>query len=91
MQTHRTLLPAIAATLSLAFAQAGVAQDKAAPATEPRKKVDLDGDGKISRDEAKGYARLEKGFDRIDTNKDGFLSRDELAAARKAAEAKKQP
>ncbi|MCA3217984.1 MAG: hypothetical protein ING59_05375 [Burkholderiales bacterium] len=51
--------------------------------------LDKDGDGRISREEAKGRPRLEKGFDTVDTNKDGFLSQDELAAARKKVEDKK--
>jgi Ca2+-binding EF-hand superfamily protein len=44
--------------------------------------LDKDGDGLISRDEAKAAPRLAKHFDEIDTSKDGFLSKDELAAAR---------
>ena len=46
------------------------------------KHLDKDGDGLISRDEAQSAPRLAKHFDQIDTNKDGFLSKDELAAAR---------
>jgi hypothetical protein len=44
------------------------------------KKLDVDKDEKISRTEAKGDAYLEKHFDEIDTNKDGFLSMDEVKA-----------
>lgn len=40
---------------------------------------DKDGDGKISRDEAD--ERMKQGFDRIDADKDGFLTREELASA----------
>jgi len=47
-------------------------------------RVDADGDGSISRDEAKAAPRLTENFDAIDTNKDGMLSRDELAAWRSA-------
>ena len=46
------------------------------------KAIDTNGDGQISRDEAKGHAWLEKNFDQIDTNHDGQLSKEELAAAR---------
>jgi Ca2+-binding EF-hand superfamily protein len=46
------------------------------------KKVDTDGDGKISRDEANANApRVAKDFDKIDTDHDGTISRDELRAA----------
>ena len=48
------------------------------------KAIDTNGDGQISRDEAKGHAWLEKNFDQIDTNHDGQLSKDELAAWHKA-------
>jgi Ca2+-binding EF-hand superfamily protein len=40
------------------------------------KRFDMNHDGKISREEAKGP--LAKNFDRIDTNKDGYLDRKEL-------------
>jgi Ca2+-binding EF-hand superfamily protein len=44
--------------------------------------LDKDGDGKLSRAEAKAAPRLSDGFDRIDANGDGFLVKDELRAAR---------
>ena len=40
------------------------------------KQMDTDGDGKISRKEAKG--RIAEIFDQLDLNKDGFLDRKEL-------------
>ena len=47
-------------------------------------KVDTDGDGTISRQEAEANApRLAKHFDEIDTDHDGTISRAELKAARK--------
>lgn len=46
------------------------------------KHLDKDGDGLISHDEAQAAPRLAKHFDEIDTNKNGFLSKDELVAAR---------
>ena len=49
---------------------------------DPMKHLDKDGDGLISREEAQAAPRLAKHFDEIDTSKDGFLSKDELAAAR---------
>lgn len=46
------------------------------------KKMDTDGDGKISRAEAAKFPKLSENFDKLDTNKDGFLSPEELKAAR---------
>ena len=46
------------------------------------KKIDTDGDGRISRAEAQaGAPRLAKHFDEIDTNKDGFITPEEMKAA----------
>jgi hypothetical protein len=48
------------------------------------KKADANGDGRISREEAqKGMPQLARDFDRIDTNKDGVVTMEELEAARK--------
>jgi Ca2+-binding EF-hand superfamily protein len=41
-------------------------------------KLDKDGDGAISREEAKDQKRLSRQFDTIDGNKDGKLSKEEL-------------
>ena len=46
------------------------------------KKLDTDGDGRISRAEAQASPRLAARFDDIDADKDGFLTTDELKAAR---------
>lgn len=40
--------------------------------------MDKTGDGKISRDEASNFRGVSKHFDEADTNKDGFLSREEF-------------
>ena len=45
------------------------------------KKLDKDGDLRISREESRAAPRLDKSFDAIDTNKDGFLDKEELKAA----------
>jgi len=47
-------------------------------------RVDANGDGLISRDEAKAVPWLSQNFDAIDANKDGSLSRDEIHAWRHA-------
>lgn len=46
------------------------------------KKWDANGDGKLSRDEVANAPRLAQEFDAIDTNQDGFISVEELQAAR---------
>ena len=46
----------------------------------PLKRLDTDGDGKISRAEAQAAPRLAQNFDAIDTNHDGFLTKEELHA-----------
>jgi hypothetical protein len=45
------------------------------------KKLDTDGDGRISRAEAAAAPRMAEHFDAIDTNGDGFISADEMKAA----------
>jgi ferric-dicitrate binding protein FerR (iron transport regulator) len=52
---------------------------------EQFKKADANGDGALSRAEAeKGMPWLARHFDAIDANKDGLVTREEIAAARKA-------
>jgi len=46
------------------------------------RKFDLNGDSKLSREEVANAPRLLQEFDAIDTDKDGFLSVEELQAAR---------
>lgn len=46
------------------------------------KKLDANGDGRLSREEVAGHPKLANGFDAIDANQDGFLGTDELQAAR---------
>lgn len=59
-------------------------QERQAKMDQRFKKADSDGSGTLSRAEAEqGMPMLAKNFDRVDTNKDGQVTRDELAAARK--------
>jgi hypothetical protein len=49
------------------------------------KKADANGDGRLSREEAKkGMPQVARSFDRIDANKDGMVTLEELEAASKA-------
>ncbi|MGH6611289.1 MAG: hypothetical protein ACRECQ_13655 [Burkholderiaceae bacterium] len=74
---------AVAVMLSLGVS-AAFAADSAR--TEKRgarvAKLDTNGDGQISREEAATAPRLAQRFDRIDANKDGQITRDEFASAR---------
>ena len=68
---------------SVAFAQTPVEPPKGERAHkmhERLKAADKDGDGKISRAEAAALPRLAKHFDEIDTNKDGFITKEEMQA-----------
>ena len=47
---------------------------------ERLKAADTNGDGMISRDEAKALPKLAEHFDAIDTNQDGQITREELKA-----------
>ncbi len=66
----------LAATASIAIA--------ASPEYGQRfEKLDANGDGRLSREEAAAYPEMAQRFDQIDTNKDGFLSREELVSKRR--------
>jgi hypothetical protein len=59
--------------------------ERAAMMDKRFKSADADGNGMLSRAEAeKGMPRLARHFDRIDANKDGQVSSEEMAGARKA-------
>lgn len=60
-------------------------QERRVRMDERFRKADADGGGTLTRVEAeKGMPMLARRFDAIDADKDGQVSRDELAAARKA-------
>lgn len=81
----KTALPLVAALgLALAgFATAQTATDATAPARHDRgamPQLDSNNDGYIDRTEAASHDHLADNFDRIDTDHDGRLSRDEMRA-----------
>jgi Ca2+-binding EF-hand superfamily protein len=86
----RTLIAALFLVPALGFA----ADNTTAPKGERGshfKKADADGNGALSRAEVqKSMPRLAGKFDQIDSNKDGQLSRGELAAWKKAHRAERQ-
>jgi Ca2+-binding EF-hand superfamily protein len=64
-----------AATLVMAAPQGG---------TDRLRAADTNGDGMISREEAKALPRLLKNFDQIDADKNGQITADEMRASRQA-------
>lgn len=73
----------LATALSLACSIAYAAStDAQAPARHGPSALDTNGDGFVSREEASTHPRFAESFDRIDANKDGQLSLDELRSAR---------
>ncbi len=82
--THRSLCAGVAAAMTLALAAPAVAADAEQQKLEQAfKAADKNGDGKLSLAEAKdGMPRVAKNFARIDANKDGFVTLDEINAAR---------
>jgi hypothetical protein len=83
----RTLITGLALAAATMFA--GIAHaEKSTPEGEGRdrpgiEKLDLDKDGKITREEfeAAGRERAEKAFTKLDTNSDGAISKDEFLAS----------
>ena len=85
--------PAASGTPGAAPPAAAKADAKAAPAKGERhhqrgerfKAADKNGDGAISKSEADaaGMKRLSKNFDKVDANKDGKVTREEMRTARK--------
>jgi hypothetical protein len=69
-----------AAVIALAAPEGGAGKRPEGAGIERLKQADTDGNGMISREEAKALPRVAKHFDEIDANKDNQLSADELRA-----------
>lgn len=68
----------------------GISREEAAAAprlAEQFAEIDTDRDGKVVPAELKNYAKTHrgKGMDKLDTNQDGVITRDEAAKSRKMA------
>ncbi len=68
------------AALALAGASFGAQAAESGARGERLRKADANGDGLVSREEAKAAPRLAKHFDEIDANKDGQVSPEEMRA-----------
>ena len=83
MKTIVTLTAAsLAAASFLVFADPGSHGGRGG--MERLKAADTNGDGMISREEAKAFPRLSQHFDQIDTDKNGLISPEEMKAAHQA-------
>jgi Ca2+-binding EF-hand superfamily protein len=87
----KSMLLAVAGLFIVAGASAQstpMPTDQAPGRHQPAAKLDKDGDGAISREEANAKKRLAAHFDALDSNKDGKLSKEELHTARAKAHEK---
>ena len=86
MKSIRSILAVLALSIAFSTAVAQEAKPKRDPA-ETLKKLDKDGDGKISAEEWKAIpsaktdpAKNAESFKKLDKNGDGFLTPEELSA-----------
>ena len=87
-----TVLLSASIGASIVFAQTAAEApkgDRAHKKHERFKAADKDGDRKISRAEAVALPGIAKHFDEIDTNKDGFVTKEELKARHEKRAAQK--
>jgi Ca2+-binding EF-hand superfamily protein len=81
----KTTLSTCALTLATLFAGAAFAPDQPrADSPRDEMRADKDGDGRVSRAEATaaGAERSGEWFDKLDLNKDGYITADEMKQAR---------
>ena len=83
----KSLMPMALAAL---FALPGSAWANDAGSESRFKDLDRNGDGFVSRDEARDAEELNTRFSELDVNNDGKLSNDEYAVLEREAHAKKQ-
>lgn len=93
MAPRSSLIRFTLATACTGFAAATLAQTGAAPAHDARSrmaveaaftKADVNGDGKVTKDEASTLPDVAAKFDALDKDKDGVLSLAEFATAYQA-------
>ncbi|NJR72208.1 MAG: hypothetical protein HC782_03925 [Gammaproteobacteria bacterium] len=68
--------------LSTVFVSATYAAPSSGEMKAKLEKIDVNSDGKVSRDEAAKYKGVAKHFDNVDANNDGYLTKDEMKAQR---------
>ena len=70
--------------LGLASATLAIAAPEGRGHGQGLRAADTNGDGMISREEAKAFPRLSQHFDQIDADKNGLISPEEMKAAHQA-------
>src|SRR3954463_800372 len=83
LMVHRIAIGAVCVCATLMSAYVSAANEPGSKLEAAFKKADTDGDGSLTRDEAKALPRVAKHFDEIDTDKDGKVSLKELQGSMK--------